>query len=172
MYGTFDRFERPCTEGSSSSGERKECQSENENSVEERRRDGTFNKKEIDASSEFKNSFSKESKKRGDNQVPLLVKAVRNSEELNAVEAFRQVLTKNDLLPAKFDDYYTMLRFLKARKFNIEQAKCMWANMLQWKRDFGTDTILEVILFGDILFCYSFDVLFSIVAWYFVSIFY
>lgn len=47
---------------------------------------------------------------------------------------------KNELGYDRFDDQ-TLLRFLRARKFDIPKAKLMWANNEKWRTEFGADEI-------------------------------
>lgn len=74
----------------------------------------------------------------------------KQGEEERAVKEFRQALIEKDLLPARHDDYYTMRRFLKARGFNIDKAIQMWSEMLQWRADFHTDSILHDFMFDEL----------------------
>ncbi|PON99877.1 Cellular retinaldehyde binding/alpha-tocopherol transport [Trema orientale] len=146
MSGPVDRFARPCFEGLSGSDERRERKSDFESSEDERRtRIGSLKKKAFNASTKFKHSLKKKSSRRkSDGRVSSVsIEDVLDAEELQAVDAFRQALIVEDLLPEKHDDYHMMLRFLKARKFDIEKAKHMWANMLQWRKGFGADSIRE-----------------------------
>ncbi|KAL2318783.1 hypothetical protein Fmac_032659 [Flemingia macrophylla] len=154
MSGPLDRFARPCFEGFSGHDERRERnRSDFENSEEDRRtRIGSLKKKAINASSKFRHSLRKKSSRRksASRSNSVSIEDVRDVKELQEVDAFRHALMVDNLLPPRHDDYHMLLRFLKARKFDIEKAKHMWANMIQWRKEFGTDTIMEDFEFNEL----------------------
>lgn len=140
-------------EGQCSHEESRERRSDVENSEDERRwsRIGTLKKKAMSASSRFTHSLKKRGKRKIDYRVPSVsIEDVRDAGEETAVHELRQKLVERGSLPSRHDDYHTLLRFLKAREFNIEKTVQMWEEMLAWRKEYGTDTILEDFEFGEL----------------------
>ncbi|KAK9282120.1 hypothetical protein L1049_005032 [Liquidambar formosana] len=121
-------------------------------SEDERRRTRirSLKKKAMNASTRFTHTLRKRSKRVSDYRYPVVsIEDVRDAEEEEAVIAFRQALIEKDLLPSRHDDYHTMLRFLKARKFDLDKTVQMWAEMLNWRKAYGVESTLQDFVFDE-----------------------
>ncbi|XP_054784265.1 phosphatidylinositol/phosphatidylcholine transfer protein SFH9 isoform X2 [Prosopis cineraria] len=119
---------------------------EPETSEDERRKSQSrsLRRRAMTASTRLTYSLRKRNNRVADYRYPsILIEDVRDANEEKAVNSFRQVLLEKDLLPASHDDYHTMLRFLKARKFDIDKTVHMWGDMLNWRKEYGVDSILQ-----------------------------
>ncbi|OVA19691.1 CRAL-TRIO domain [Macleaya cordata] len=140
-------------EGMSIHDEIKERRSDVENSEDERRRTkiGALKKKAINASNKFTHSLKKRGKRKIDYRVPAVsIEDIRDAKEESVVWELRQKLIARGSLPLRHDDYHTLLRFLRAREFNIDRTIQMWEEMLHWRKEYGTDTILEDFEFEEL----------------------
>jgi hypothetical protein len=51
--------------------------------------------------------------------------------------------------PACCTDYYTLLRFLRARNYMYDKAMKMWLDTLEWRKEYEVDSILENFVFHE-----------------------
>ncbi|MCO5572344.1 hypothetical protein L7F22_026097 [Adiantum nelumboides] len=99
----------------------------------------------------FRLSLARKRASKFHKSTSIAIQDVRDWKEQRTVEDFHKLLFSEDLLPPHLDDYHTLLRFLKARKFDLEKTKTMWKDMLQWRKEFGADTIEQDFVFEELL---------------------
>ena len=104
--------------------EKRGRKSDVENSEDERKtRIESLKKKAITASTKFRHSLTKRSKKHS-RVMSVSIEDVRDAEEMSVVDAFRQILILEELLPSRHDDYHTMLRcFFYFLSFKISEKQ-------------------------------------------------
>jgi hypothetical protein len=84
-----------------------------------------------------------------------------SEEQEKQLEVFRKYIKDNNVTDhPQYDDYY-LLRFLRARKFDMEKTLLMFNNFMNWRKENDVDNILTVryismsflTLFNDIELC-------------------
>ncbi|XP_059660274.1 phosphatidylinositol/phosphatidylcholine transfer protein SFH9-like [Cornus florida] len=110
----------------------------------------SLKKEAMNASSKFKHTLRRRRKRVAHcRSASISIEDVRDEEEEKVVNAFREALIAKDLLRDRHDDYHTFLRFLKARKFDIDKTVHMWAEMLNWRKEFGADSIIQDFIYDE-----------------------
>ncbi|CAK7333921.1 unnamed protein product [Dovyalis caffra] len=110
----------------------------------------SLRKKAMSASTKLTHTLRKRSRRVADcRYAAITINDVRDAKEEEAVNAFREVLIARDLLPPRHDDYHTLLRFLKSRKFDPDKTVLMWSAMLNWRREYGVDSIIQDFVYDE-----------------------
>ncbi|EEF41238.1 transporter, putative [Ricinus communis] len=123
-----------------------------ENSEDDRRRrkSRSLKKKAMSASTRLTHSLRKRGRRVADCRFAAIsIHDVRDAKEEAAVNAFRQALILKDMLPPRHDDYHTLLRFLRARKFDLDKTLLMWSEMINWRKDNGVDSIIQDFVYDE-----------------------
>ncbi|GKU95546.1 hypothetical protein SLEP1_g8893 [Rubroshorea leprosula] len=82
--------------------------------------------------------------------MQLVLEGVHDPKDEQIVESFRELLFLEGGVLAQNYDYHTLLRFLRMTDFDLLKAKTMLSNYLQWRQDFGVDTIQKEFKFDEL----------------------
>lgn len=67
-----------------------------------------------------------------------------NEDQEKALEIFRSWIKETNITDhPQYDDYY-LLRFLRARKFDMEKTQLMFTNFINWRRENDVDNVITV----------------------------
>ena len=67
-----------------------------------------------------------------------------SEDQERSLEQFKKYIKDNNITDhPQYDDYY-LLRFLRARKFDMDKCILMFNTFIEWRKENGVDNILEV----------------------------
>jgi hypothetical protein len=74
--------------------------------------------------------------------TPLIIRFPEDcsEEQLKILGLFKKELANSGINDPRFDEAY-LLRFLRARKFDLGKTLLMWNNFIKWRKDFNVDEI-------------------------------
>ncbi len=80
-----------------------------------------------------------------------------SEDQERSLEHFRKYIKDKEITEhPQYDDYY-LLRFLRARKFDMEKTILMFTNFMDWRKENDVDNILDVRIAQLLLTCYPLD---------------
>ena len=68
-----------------------------------------------------------------------------SAEQKQALDTFRETVKSKDYFNEKRHDDRCLLRFLRARKFDLHKTEEMLDAAEKWRKDFGVDSIKESV---------------------------
>ena len=71
------------------------------------------------------------------------------AEEAELVAQLMEEASLETAIPPELNDFYTLRRFLRARKHDVYKAKIMLISTINWRRQVGADSILKDFVFHE-----------------------
>jgi hypothetical protein len=86
--------------------------------------------------------------------IQVIYPQISNRNLTHSVVSFRKlVILKEWMIPRLYIPYYPrltyQLRFLRARKFDVEKAYIMFTDCEKWREEFGVDEIVKTFKFDE-----------------------
>ncbi|KAJ4832311.1 Phosphatidylinositol/phosphatidylcholine transfer protein sfh11, partial [Turnera subulata] len=94
----------------------------------------------------IRNSFKKLGRSKS---LETALQGTHDPKDEELVESFRRLLFLEGHLLAKYNDYHTLLRFLRMRGFDEAKAKDAFLDYLKWRDDYAVDSILKEFKFEE-----------------------
>ncbi|CAJ2650496.1 unnamed protein product [Trifolium pratense] len=81
--------------------------------------------------------------------IEMILEGTHDPNDEQIVQNFREMLSREGLLPPKHNDYHTLLRFLRMNDFDMMISKELFLNYLKWRKEFRVDMIHKEFKFTE-----------------------